>query len=209
MNDAAEGMAARSRQAARRRIIPPYPKHEGATVSSVSPRAARLTLTALLLGIYSTLSVARRVTETIREAGLLRAAVATAFGLVALAVVLFLIRTPSLRSPRPLLGTAVVALVYAAVVFPLSSPEEKLHFLEYGAVGVLAFLAAPPPWTATRRFVFAAFFTLAAGWLDEGIQALLPNRYYDLRDVAFNALAGVMALTAFALIRRLSVSPME
>ena len=34
------------------------------------------------------------------------------------------------------------------------------------------------------------------GWLDEGIQALLPNRVDDIRDVGFNALAGLMAITA-------------
>ena len=167
----------------------------------MTPRTARIGLTALLLGIYSTLYVARRITETIREAGLLRAAVATAFVLAGLAEVLFMVRTPSLRRPRTLLITLGVALVYAAVVFPMNSPEEKLHFLEYGAVGVLAFFAAPSTLTPLRKFAFAAVFTLAAGWTDEGIQALLPNRYYDLRDVGFNALAGVMALGAFAVIR--------
>lgn len=167
----------------------------------MTPRFARISLAVLLVGIYGTLSVARRITETIREAGLLRASVATAFGLAALALILFLVRNPALRRPRTMLTTLAVGLVYAAVVFPMSSPEEKLHFLEYGAVAVLAFFSAPPVWTATRRFGFAAFFTLAAGWTDEGIQALLPNRYYDLRDVGFNALAGVMALGALALIR--------
>ncbi|NNE43630.1 MAG: VanZ family protein, partial [Gemmatimonadetes bacterium] len=32
------------------------------------------------------------------------------------------------------------------------------------------------------------------GWIDEGIQALLPGRVYDIRDVGFNALAGLMAV---------------
>lgn len=167
----------------------------------MTPRFARISLAVLLVGIYGTLSVARRITETIREAGLLRASVATAFGLAALALLVFLARNPALRRPRTTLTTLAVALVYAAVVFPMSSPEEKLHFLEYGAVAVLAFFSMPSAWAAPRRFGFAAFFTLAAGWTDEGIQALLPNRYYDLRDVGFNALAGVMALGALALIR--------
>ena len=175
----------------------------------MTPRTARLTLAALLLGIYSTLYVARTITDSIREAGLLRAAVATAFGLAGLAVLTFLIRNPSLRRPRTFLVTCVIGLGYAAVVFPMESPEEKLHFLEYGAVAVLAFLAAPPLWTQGRRFLFAALFTLGAGWLDEGIQALLPNRHYDLRDVGFNVLAGLMALASFALIRRVSVGAME
>jgi len=40
--------------------------------------------------------------------------------------------------------------------------------------------------------------TVAAGWFDEGIQYLLPERYYDLRDVAFNAAAGALAVIALA-----------
>jgi len=38
--------------------------------------------------------------------------------------------------------------------------------------------------------------TAILGWLDEGIQAILPNRVYDVRDVGFNALAGLMAIAA-------------
>lgn len=168
----------------------------------MTPRTARIALSALLLGIYSTLYVARNVSNLLRDAGLLRAAVVSAFLVAGLGVVVFLVRHPSLRAPRTLFATLGVALVYCAVIFPMSSPEEKLHFLEYGAVGVLAFFAARPEWSTARRFIFAVLFTLAAGWLDEGIQALLPNRHYDLRDVGFNALAGTMALTAFGFIRR-------
>ena len=34
------------------------------------------------------------------------------------------------------------------------------------------------------------------GVLDENIQAFLPNRAYDIRDVQFNVLASVMAVAA-------------
>lgn len=173
----------------------------------MTPRTARIALSGLLLGIYSTLYVARTVSNLLRDAGLLRAAVATAFVLAGVSVIVFLMRHPSLRTPRTVLATLGVAVVYAAVIFPMSSPEEKLHFLEYGAVGVLAFFSARPEWSTTRRFLFAVLLTLAAGWLDEGIQALLPNRHYDLRDVGFNALAGTMALTAFGFIRWSAKTP--
>lgn len=167
----------------------------------MTPRTARIALTVLLLGIYSTLSVARTISNALRDAGMLRVAVAAAFGLAAVCAVAFLVRTPQLRNPRTLFAAIGVALVYATVIFPMSSPEEKLHFLEYGAVGVLAFFCMPPGWATARRFAAAVIFTLAAGWLDEGIQALLPNRHSDLRDVGFNALAGAMALTSFGLVR--------
>ena len=38
--------------------------------------------------------------------------------------------------------------------------------------------------------------TALLGWLDEGIQALLPNRVYDAFDVFVNALSALMAIAA-------------
>jgi hypothetical protein len=162
---------------------------------------ARLALPALLLVIYSTLSVARRVTEVVREANLLRASVSLAFAGAVATGLLLVFRDPGRRTGRVVAALALVLAAYAAVVWPMQSPEEKLHFLEYGAVAVLAFWAGPVSLSERQRLGFAALFALAAGWVDEGIQALLPNRYYDLRDVGFNALAGVMALASLALLR--------
>jgi VanZ family protein len=93
----------------------------------------------------------------------------------------------------------LVAAAYAAVIYPMQSPEEKIHFIEYGGVAVLAHTAAPRDWSRRKRFLACALFVAAAGWIDEGIQALLPSRVYDLRDVAFNAAAGLMALGAVAI----------
>lgn len=161
----------------------------------------RLALGALLLGIYSTLYVARIVSNALRDAGWLKRTVAIAFAFVAAAVVGVALRVPALRRPRTALLLLAAAGAYALVIWPMDSPEEKLHFVEYGLVGVLAFLSMPAAWTTARRALGACLFTGAAGWVDEGIQAVLPNRYYDLRDVAFNAAAGAMALATFLVLR--------
>lgn len=163
--------------------------------------APRVALGALLLGIYGTLSVARTVTNALRDAGWLKRTVAIAFAFVAAAVVGAVWRVPALRRPRTVLLVLAAAGAYALVIWPMDSPEEKLHFVEYGLVGVLAFLSMPDVWTTPRRALGAFLFTAAAGWVDEGIQAVLPNRYYDLRDVAFNAAAGAMALATFLALR--------
>jgi hypothetical protein len=169
-------------------------------------RLARVALPVVLGLIYATLAGARVVTNALRDANLLRVSVALCFAATAVGVLVAFLRSPALRRPRVLAALGVVTGAYALVVTPMESPEEKLHFLEYGVVALLAFAAAPVGWSHLGRLAGAALFTLAAGWLDEGIQAVLPSRYYDLRDVGFNALAGVMALAALELVRRASRS---
>jgi hypothetical protein len=57
-----------------------------------------------------------------------------------------------------------VVAVYLMAWIRIHSWEERTHMFEYGLVAI---------------FIY---------------QALLPNRVYDLRDVGFNALAGLMAV---------------
>lgn len=165
----------------------------------MSPRAARITLAVYLVAIYATLGVVRTITNFLRDRGLLRVSVVAAFAITAAAVLWLVMRNTRNRSWRMMLVLLLVALAYAAVIFPMKSPEEKIHFIEYGGVAVLAHVAAPRNWSRGKRFIACAFFVAAAGWIDEGIQALLPSRFYDLRDVAFNASAGLMALGAVAI----------
>lgn len=159
----------------------------------MSARTARIALAATLLAIYSTLGVVRTITNFLRDQGLLRITVVAAFVLAATVMLTLIFREPRNRTRRVILGLLATGIVYAAVILPMESPEEKIHFIEYGVVALLAHAAL------NRRYVAAALFVVAAGWIDEGIQALLPSRVYDLRDVAFNAAAGVLALAALAI----------
>ena len=168
----------------------------------MSTRAARIALAVYLLAIYATLGVVRTITNFLRDRGLLRGSVVAAFVIAVAAILWLLFRDPRRRSWPYVLTLGVTACVYAAVIYPMQSPEEKIHFIEYGGVAVLAYASAPRHWAGTKQFVACALFVAAAGWIDEGIQALLPSRVYDLRDVAFNAAAGLMALAAIAIFSR-------
>jgi hypothetical protein len=161
----------------------------------------RIALAATLVTIYSTLGLVRPISNWLRDHHLLRLAVAVSFGLAATTMSWLIFRDPRNRSPKALLSLLGIALLYAAVILPMSSPEEKVHFIEYGIVALLAEGSAPKAWSQRKKYIAAAVFVFAAGWVDELIQALLPSRYYDLRDVAFNATAGVIALLALAALR--------
>jgi hypothetical protein len=146
--------------------------------------------------IYSTLYVARPAAEFLRERNLLRLTVWTVVGLLAVAVVAWALRVrPGLR------GWGALALGAAAFLLGISSvspPEVKLHFVQYGILGGLFYLALK---LRTRRWaaLLALLLTGLAGWLDEGIQYLLPNRWYGLEDVAINTVAGGMAIATMVL----------
>lgn len=176
---------------------------------------------AVLATIYASLYWMPPLVDYLGDRGILLPAVAAAFAAVALAVALALARTRPGWREMAAVGLFVPA--YGVLLARMKIVQEALHFLEYGLVGGLIYAAleerrrsAAPVATAPGRrggtaaparrraaplltALAAAALTTAAGWLDEGIQFLLPNRYYDLRDVVFNAAAGAVAITAVAL----------
>ena len=173
-----------------------------------SARERRLWILAgsCLLLIYSSLNIARPITNWLRDANLLSLAVGGSFLLAAACVGLALLRSrPGWRVWAALVS---IAAGYAILLSRFELPEERLHFLEYGVIGGLVFTALLERQKNTRRdsrelpsrrapiwpAVGALVMTGLAGWIDEGIQEILPNRFYDLRDVAMNAAGGALAV---------------
>lgn len=168
-----------------------------------------------MLLIYTTLGLVRPATEALRSRGYLTLTLAAIFTVAALGALVWVVRSkPSLRT---WLALCAVAAGYAAVSPFAVMPEERIHLLQYGIAALLfysalverrkAYAAAEgaggEPSLPVRHPALTAFaLTTAAGWIDEIFQGLHPARYYDLRDVAFNALAAALALIAVTLVRR-------
>jgi len=183
--------------------------------TSASERRLWISAGGCLLLIYSSLYIARPVTEWLRDANLLRLAVGGSFALIAALVSLRLRRTrPGWRVWVALAGIAMGSVL---LLSRFELPEERLHFLEYGLVGGLVFAALLERQKNKRRdssglpsrcaylwpAVGAFVMTGVAGWIDEGIQEVLPNRYYDLRDVAMNAAGGALAVLSIWIVELL------
>lgn len=172
-----------------------------------SDRERRLWFWALaaVIAIWSTLGLAGTLAAQLRAHNLLGVAFFGAF-LVTLAVVaLGSLRRYGQRHFWIVLG---IATTYAMTVVRMGIPlEERTHLFEYGLLGVLIYRALSERRTQGRRVpvpaLAAMLLTALLGWTDEGIQALLPSRVYDLRDVLFNALAGVMMIGASRLLETL------
>ncbi len=144
--------------------------------------------------------------DALRARSLLRFAITVLFVACAAVVASTLARR---RAPlRAWLVVALAGALYAAIALAMEVPQERLHLVEYGALALLM-RAAIAESAAIRRLadrvsnvdVWALGAATAIGWLDEAVQGVLPNRMYDLRDVAFNALAAALALGAAAALR--------
>jgi VanZ family protein len=150
------------------------------------------------VAIYSTLGPAGTLVAALRERNLLR----VSFALVLLLVMGAIARQWVKRRPgRREIGVALgVTAAYLMAWIRIHSWEERTHLFEYGLVAVLIHQALTERLRPGRRVLVPAVLAVAVtallGWLDEGIQAILPNRVYDIRDVGFNAFAGLLAIAA-------------
>ena len=108
---------------------------------------------------------------------------------------------------------AYVALVLAGVCYTLvftslrAARLERTHLAEYGIAAWLAWRAVTPHVRSPlAAYAAAALIATAIGWGDELVQAVLPNRVYDLRDVALNAAGSALGVVVLAACRAEGVS---
>lgn len=172
--------------------------------TSARERRLWLLTLAVVVAVYSTLGLARTLAEVLRDRGLFDSVFVLGFLLIMAAIVTQALKT---RPGGAEIGVALgVAAVYLMVFARLGIPEERTHLFEYSVVAVLIFEALTERAGRGRRVPVPALLAVAVtaviGVLDESIQAVLPSRVFDLRDVGFNALAAVMAVAALVALER-------
>jgi VanZ family protein len=84
------------------------------------------------------------------------------------------------------------AYIYGMVT--IQYPEEKIHFIEYGILAYLVFRPIHMDIQKPAAYGYAFILITIFGWIDEGIQHLLPNRYYQTEDVILNSISGGLGL---------------
>lgn len=167
-----------------------------------------LAVAAILAALYPL----QFVLDALRARNLLRLTISLLFAFCALPVLLVLRRRGATLATW--LALALVGALYAGFALAMEVPQERLHLVEYGGLALLvrgAIAESVRLRDLARRVTSVDVWTLGAvtliGWLDEAVQGALPNRQYDLRDVAFNALAAGLALAAAAALRRTLAEP--
>ena len=170
-----------------------------------SRRERRLWLCALavVVAIYSTLGLAGSLADVLRERDLLPAAVFVLMLVTVGAIVGSGLKTrPGRREVWVALG---LMAVYGMLLVRMGgSMEERTHLFEYGIVSVLIYQALRERSEKGRRVPVPALLALVAtsllGWIDEGIQAVLPDRSYDNFDVLSNVVAAVIGIAGSVIV---------
>ena len=144
--------------------------------------------------IYSTLGLVRRWVQILYEHGLVQ-------NMTGLTVVLFLALSIAWgwqeASAVQRLGRVGIGIFLVIVALFLEFPVERIHIVEYGLIGLmlgwaLSGISCWPKW-----WPLAVILVWMVGWGDELIQAVLPSRVYDVRDIVLNGFSGIAGLYIF------------
>jgi hypothetical protein len=125
--------------------------------------------------------------------------IAVVLGTVVAAIVFLRRRRPQigLADLMWLFGVAAVIVVWTRRL--MGQPEEAVHFLEYGVLGILLYRAFEARVPDPTVHVAAMLTGLLVGTVDEIIQWLVPGRIWDFRDIVLNGSA--VALVQIAIWR--------
>ena len=165
-----------------------------------SARERKLWLLALavLVAIYATVGLGRTLAGVMRDRGILSDSIWIGIFLVTATVVAHGLK---LRPARIELAAWLgIAAAYFFILIRMGIPEERSHLIEYSVLAVFIHEALRERKNKGGKVPYPAIIALLAtalfGIIDECIQALFPDRVFDLVDMAFNAFAGFLAITS-------------
>jgi len=155
-----------------------------------------------VLFIYVTISLARGIQEFIRDQGgkiIFLLATYAALVLAGLGIVWFVRTGRLVLSAGRTLVLVLIAGIFALYTWTLrSNPEEAIHFIQYGVLGVLIFRALHHRLRDPSIYFAAAMLGIFFGVIDEMIQWIVPRRVFAYRDIGINILAVVLIQAAIA-----------
>ncbi len=93
----------------------------------------------------------------------------------------------------------LVSAVFIGYTIQLrSAPEEAIHFVQYGVLGVLSYRALSHRIQDVSIYFAAAAIGAIVGTIDEAIQWITPGRHWGLRDIWLNFFATALVQIAIA-----------
>jgi len=93
-----------------------------------------------------------------------------------------------------------ISCLYGLVLYILELPEEQVHFIEYGILSALVYVALSHGVKSKSIYIISAIIVFTFGTIDEIIQWVLPNRCFDIRDLVMNGIAGILVQLLIAMV---------
>jgi len=99
--------------------------------------------------------------------------------------------------------TIVILLAGIVYSFALPLPEERIHLVQFGLLGLLACPSFKEGDIGGWIWIWKPLlFVFSVGAADEVLQWFLPDRVFDLRDILFNTLGGIWGILLYLAIQR-------
>lgn len=148
--------------------------------------------------VFVTVPFTRQVVLALRNTDLLAATVTGSYAVAVAGVVHYVLFNRRLSDWIAFAVVAALLCVVTVLLLGLAIPEERVHFLQYGSMALLARSALAGgkqgEGRAARALALGVVLTCTLGLLEECLQGLVPRRVFDWRDVAMNAAAALTAL---------------
>ncbi len=152
--------------------------------------------------IYSTLYIMRPILNFLKMTlkGYLNLSVGIMFLIILSLVLAHIISNRERYSVSQYLWFSFISCLYGLVIYILELPEEQVHYIEYGVLSALIYLALTHDINNVSIYIFSSIIVFVFGAIDEGIQWLLPNRVFDIRDIIMNGTAGILVQLLIAMV---------
>ena len=152
--------------------------------------------------IYSTLYIVRPICEYLRQTTPF-VELTYIFSLIFLALLLLILwKKFGIKYNSTYVLLSIGVLLYIFGLIKVQYPEEKIHLIEYGILAFFSYKALSFDLNKPKAFLVAYLLTSFFGFMDEVIQHILPNRFYQNEDVLLNSLSGLLGLFFTFVIQR-------
>ena len=148
--------------------------------------------------IYSTLNIAPSIADKLDAflSGRLDLMLYAVYSAVIGVLVLYILLVRKQKSVLKYFVLTFAVCGFFAVINYAQTPAEKIHLGEYGLLGILLYNALKIEFNRFdfKLYIYAVVMCTAIGVIDEVIQGILPNRFFDWRDIFMNAISGALPL---------------
>jgi len=158
----------------------------------MNKRTTRILLVSTLSLISLGIPWVRSITDFLRQKEILVLSINVSF-LLGITIVCVCFRKWMFK-PVSLLWLVTVVGIYLVIFQEIKQPEERVHLLQFGLVASLMFFSLPNQSSTAKRYVLTWVLSSFLGIVDELIQALVPSRVFDVRDIVLNVAAVTLAL---------------